>query len=134
MAAVARFTTKLAARRKKVSCRCWRMPPTESAPASTAARSFPISSGGFCRSASRVTSTSPRARSMAAMSAMCCPAFEENSMTRTRPGYFAAISSRIVWLRSRLPSFEKMTSHVRPSFSSAGKSRSESRGRFPSSL
>jgi hypothetical protein len=59
--------------RKRLSLRLILYPPTQSWPASTMASSFGISSGGFWRSASSVTTTRPRTRSKAAMMAMCCP-------------------------------------------------------------
>jgi len=50
IAAVVRFTSRDATRRKNVSCRFCRIVPTTSYPASIAATSFGISSGGFWRS------------------------------------------------------------------------------------
>jgi len=67
------FTVREASLRKTVSCRFMRTVPTTSAPSSIAATSRGISSGGFWRSASRVTTISPRAFEKPHMIALCWP-------------------------------------------------------------
>src|ERR1044071_4901021 len=74
------------------------------------ASSLAISSGGFCRSASSVTTRSPRVRSKPARIAMCWPKLPLSSTTRVTSGRRANCSRRIAAERSRLPSLTKITS------------------------
>jgi hypothetical protein len=134
MAAVVRFTRREAARRKNVSCRFCRTVPTTSFPASIAATTFGISSGGFWRSASSVMTYSPSVAVKAAKIAMCCPAFRTSSTTLTVPGFAAAAAFRISSERSREPSSTKTTSQGRPIPLRTGSRRGRSCGRFASSL
>src|SRR4051794_39390195 len=76
--------TRDGAVRPMLSARPTRRPLATSLPASTAATSFGISSGGFCRSPSIVTTMSPRARLRPACIAGCWPALRRKRTPRTR--------------------------------------------------
>ena len=76
------FTAREAVRRNHGSWRVMRTPPTQSKPASSAATIFAISSGGFCRSASSVTTYRPRVCRKPARRAACWPKLRRSSTTR----------------------------------------------------
>ncbi len=111
-----------------------RHPPTTSLPSSIAAIKRGISSGGFCRSASSVTTISPRDCRKPARIAECCPKLRANSTTRTRPSSPAAIWRRRPRESSRDPSSTKTVSHGRPRASRTGLRRDQSEPRFADSL
>src|SRR5262249_35229824 len=106
-------------RRRAGSLRLSRHVPTTSCPASTAARRRGISSGGFWRSASRVTTTAPRACAKPASTAACCPALRASATTVTR-GSRRWIARRTPSDPSTLPSSTKIASELRPHAARAG--------------
>src|SRR6266849_4693577 len=109
-----RLTAAEITRRRKGSVRPSRRVPTTSYPASISAKSRGISSGGFCRSASSVTTTSPRAYAKPASTAACCPALRASATTFTA-GCDAWMFSNSSSERSVLPSSTYTTSTERSS-------------------
>ena len=95
-------------RRTKLSFRLSRIVPTTSWPLSSSAISRGISSGGFCRSASRVTMMFPDEASKPAKIAECWPKFRLKSTTAIS-GCFSRASSSASRDPSRLPSYQAPT-------------------------
>src|SRR5688500_5791554 len=115
------------------SARPKRRPLATSAPPSTAATSFGMSSGEFCKSASIVTTTSPRARTSPACMAGCWPKFRLNRTARTCPSP-ACRRSSTAQVPSEEPSSTKMSSYGCPSDSRAATLRRYTSSSVPSSL
>src|SRR5262245_56939848 len=120
-------------RRRAGSLRLSRHVPTTSCPASTAARRRGISSGGFWRSASSVTTTVPRACAKPASTAACCPALRASATTVTR-GSRRWIARSTPSDPSTLPSSTKITSELRSSASRTAARRAWSACRPAASL
>src|SRR4051812_40336831 len=114
--------TRDGAVRPMLSARPTRRPLATSLPASTAATSFGISSGGFWRSPSIVTTMSPRARLSPACIAGCWPALRRKRTPRTRASA-ACCRSTSAHVPSDEPSSTRMSSHDRPAPSSVSATR-----------
>src|SRR5258705_4208793 len=130
---VIRFTYAEARRRNHVSWRCSRIVPTRSWPLSNSATRRGISSGGFCRSASSVTTNAPREAAKPAVTAACWPKLRGKERTRIS-GSRRACAASFSTVRSFDPSSTSTTSNVRPSFRNTGINRSHKRSTFSSSL
>jgi hypothetical protein len=120
-------------RRSSGSLRFSRQVPTTSLPASIASSRRGISSGGFCRSPSSVTTTLPWQAANPASTAACCPALRFSSMTPMRASP-SAIARSNASESSLLPSSTYQTSAGRPSPSSTRCRRACSAGMFGASL
>ncbi len=96
------------------SFRAARRPLATSAPASTAATSFGMSSGSFWRSPSIVTTIPPRARASPACIAGCWPKLRLKRTARTR-GSAACTRSTAAHVPSVEPSSTRISSNGRPS-------------------
>ena len=140
MSAIDSWVSRLRARaamreeilRSQGSWRWVRMPQTTSQP-SRQARSPGISAGSFCRSASRVTTTPPRAERKPAARAADWPVLRCRRTIRTA-GFCRASWQRASKLPSVLPSSTKITSWGRPRGRRTPWSSAARRGRFFSSL
>ena len=101
-------------------------------PGRVARRAWAISSGGFCRSASRVTTTWPRAAANPADTAGCWPKLRCSRMPTTS-GHSTLIASMTSQVESRDPSSTRTSSHV-PRSATAARVRRTSSGMFSASL
>src|SRR5258706_4267551 len=130
---VMELTSFEACLRKSVSWRPTRTVPTRSWPFSYSATRRGISSGGFCRSASIVTTNSPRAAAKPAITAACWPKLRTNETTTTS-GFSARASSSCSSVLSREPSSTSTSSKGLPRARSTGSVRAKSVARLASSL
>ena len=119
--------------RPQESSRPTRRPLATSAPPSTAAIRRGRSSGTFWRSASIVTTTSPRARTSPACIAGCWPKFRLKRTARTR-GSAATRRSTTAQVPSLEPSSTTITSNGFPSSSSVAVARRQTSSSVASSL
>src|ERR1041385_5613529 len=119
-------------RRNEVSARSLRQPVTMSYPSSLGSNRG-ISSGSFCKSASIVAMTSPRATANPASNAALCPAFFSILSTRSH-GYRHRPSSSNRAVSSVLPSSTISTSNGFPICRSAPSTRASNVGIFSCSL
>src|SRR5437764_901655 len=93
-----------------------------SAPACQRSSSVGITSGGSCRSASIITTASPRAWSRPAVIAVWWPKLRDSVTILTRSSA-AAISARIAGVSSLEPSSTITSSHGRPSSASCTRAK-----------